>query len=75
MYDVLQCGRFLGLSFICAHDVDQKQNKKKGTFSKNDLTERNSKYNSNSQRKLVSVNNMWYLQIKCIMYKGIFAQF
>ena len=61
MDDVLQCGRFLGLSFICAYDVDEEQNKKKGTFSKNDLTERNSKYNSNSQRKLVSVNNMWYL--------------
>ena len=49
MDDVLQCGRFLGLSFICAYDVDEEQNKKKGTFSKNDLTERNYKYNNNSQ--------------------------
>ena len=59
MDDVLKCGRFLGMSFICAHDVDQKQNKKKGTFSKNDLTERNYNNNNNLQ-KLVFANSIWY---------------
>ena len=44
--DVLQLGRFLGLIFICAHDLYEDPNLKKGTFHKNDLTEGNHEYNT-----------------------------
>ena len=62
MGDVLQCGRFLGLTFICAQDLDEDQDLKKGTFSKNDLTERNYGYNK-VMLDLFFVTAMWYFSI------------